>query len=155
MAESRPRNPYPEVIIRNDLKSYLRWFIESFITIVCWAVYVYILLPLVTLLLWLLGFQTMQRFILGDQGYSELIKILKNGGMITLIIVLLLIGWTYYNLLFVRIKGERRNSCSTITPNEDVALLLKLEVSQLEDLKNRPVLHVKLEKDEQYIISPE
>jgi len=72
-----------------------------------------------------------------------------------LIIVLLLIGWTYYNLLFVRIKGERRNSCSTITPNEDVALLLKLEVSQLEDLKNRPVVHVKLEKDEQYIISPE
>ncbi|MDD3580618.1 MAG: poly-beta-1,6-N-acetyl-D-glucosamine biosynthesis protein PgaD [Desulfobacca sp.] len=155
MAKSRPGYPYPEIIIRNDLKSYLRWFIESFITIVCWTAYVYILLPIFTLCLWLLGFQTLHHYLLGDQGYGELIHILKNGGMITVVIVFILIGWTYYNLSFVRIRGERRNSCSSITQNSEVAGLLKLEVSQVEDLKHHQVLHVKLDDDDHYVISPE
>ncbi|MFP3868837.1 MAG: PgaD family protein [Desulfobacteraceae bacterium] len=83
----------------------------------------------------------------------ELLKLLTSGGLITLIIVFLLVGWTYYNLLFIKWTGERRNSCVAITRNNEVARLLQIELSQLERLKSHQVLRVRLEKEQQYKIS--
>ncbi|MFP3868836.1 MAG: hypothetical protein ACLFUU_11865 [Desulfobacteraceae bacterium] len=35
---------------------------------VCWAIYIYILLPVFTLILWLLGIQTLHYFLWGGTG---------------------------------------------------------------------------------------
>ena len=73
--------PHLEVFVKDEVKSPLRRIVEDFITIVCWGIYLYLLLPLFTLVLWVFGVQTIYDQIIGAKGYEELIRLLANGGI--------------------------------------------------------------------------
>jgi len=153
MAESGSGDSYPEIIVKRSLRSRLRILVEWVITVFCWGLYVYLLLPIVTLLLWALGIKTIHYYIWGDKGFSELIKLLKNGGIITVFILFLLLSWTFYNLMLVRIKKERRHSRCQITGEDELANSFNLTIQELEGLKSAQVIKVKLENGKPLFIN--
>ena len=42
---------HSEIFVKDEVKSPLRRVVEDFITIVCWGIYLYLLLPIFTLVL--------------------------------------------------------------------------------------------------------
>lgn len=135
MEKSRQGPPHAEIIVQDEVKSPLRRFTEDFITIVCWAIYLYLLLPLFTLFLWILGIQTIYDQIIGERGYEELIRLLQNGGITTLVILLIVSGWTYYNYRWFKRRGERRGGRVMISSDVEIAKMLDVDMAAMDEIR--------------------
>ncbi|HEX7504454.1 MAG TPA: poly-beta-1,6-N-acetyl-D-glucosamine biosynthesis protein PgaD [Syntrophales bacterium] len=118
---------------------------EDTITVVCWGVYLYLLLPMFTLVLWIFGIQTIFDQIIGERGYEELIRLLEKGGITTLVILLLLSGWTYYNYLWFMRRGERRGNQVRISSDVEMSALLETDISAMEEIRNARRLEIRVE----------
>ena len=57
MGKSRQRFAQPKIIDKPELKSPLRYLVEGSITLALWAIWGYWILPLLTLVLWLIGIE--------------------------------------------------------------------------------------------------
>ena len=58
-----------------------------------------------TLVLWIFGIQTIFDQIIGEKGYEELIRLLENGGITTLVILSLGVGLDVLQLPLVQTQG--------------------------------------------------
>ncbi len=135
MEKPGPGTSHPEVFVKDEIKSPLRRAVEDAITVVCWAIYLYLLLPMFTLVLWVFGVQTIYDQIIGEQGYAELIRLLENGGITTAVILAILLGWTWYNYLWFKRRGERRGGQVLISPENDIAALLATDLQSMEGIR--------------------
>lgn len=144
MEKSGPRVAYPEIIDREDLKSSGRKFLENLITMAFWTGYIYLMVPLVTLCLWVFGVHFAFTEIIGDQGLAELARIIRSGGIIVLSITIMILGWSCYNYWLIRVRGERRNSRVMICYDEDFSALYHLNLEALQDAKKQSRLVVTL-----------
>jgi poly-beta-1,6-N-acetyl-D-glucosamine biosynthesis protein PgaD len=138
-------NPPPPIIDKPEFKSPLRYLFEGSFTLALWALWVYWILPIFTLLIWIAGIQLFRYEIFIKGGLEELINILKNGGRIVLFITLIMLGWTYYNYLWFLRRGERRNKSELITFDKDIAQFFNVDVDLLKQLKKQNRIEVKLE----------
>jgi biofilm PGA synthesis protein PgaD len=144
MEKSGSRATNPEIIDSWHLKSRSRILLESFITLAFWTAFLYLLVPVVTLGLWVFGVQIAYAELVGNRGIMELVKIIQGSGIIILIITFMLLGWSYYNYLLFRIRGERRNSQVRICYDEDFAAFYNCDVQTLQAAKEQPRLVVTL-----------
>jgi poly-beta-1,6-N-acetyl-D-glucosamine biosynthesis protein PgaD len=144
MEKSGPWSSHPEIIDRRDLKSLGRRILESFLTLAFWTGFVYLLVPLVTLCLWVFGVHISYTQLIGAQGLAQLLKIIKGGGLMVLFITMMILGWGYYNYLGFRIRGERRNKQVLICHDEDFSALYHLDLSILQAAKEQNHLLVSL-----------
>jgi biofilm PGA synthesis protein PgaD len=140
-------HPHPEIIVRDEAKSKLRAAIEGLLTVAFWVLYIYVLLPIFTLILWVLGVRTIYDEIFGLKGYMALIDILKNGGLITVAILAILVGWAFYNYRMFVSRGERRSSRVSISNDREISRLLNVDLVDLESIRNLHRLRVKIEGD--------
>jgi biofilm PGA synthesis protein PgaD len=106
----------PLIFERPDLQERRERWLYWAITLVAWVIWVYLWLPLVTLVAWYLGFRTFIREIVIPDAAT-----MVSTGLIYLGIVaalaLLLIGWSRYNLR--RFGGEdRRRGSGSLTDEE-------------------------------------
>jgi biofilm PGA synthesis protein PgaD len=152
MDKSGQRVAIPKVIIKNRLRSKLRQIIEGIISLVCWSLLIYVLLPIFTLILWLFGIQTVYQQVIGEQGYKALLSLLKDGGVIVFVTLTIIINWTYYNYALFKIRGDRRSKCGNISNAGDIACLLDTDVETLEKIKTSCRLEVDLANN-QYVIN--
>jgi len=146
-------NTQPQIIDKPELKSPLRYLVEGSFTLALWALWAYWILPVVTLLIWVTGIVLFRYEIFVRGGLEELIHMLKNGGLIVLIITLLMLSWTYYNYLWFLRRGERRNRYETITLDNDMARFFNVNVDLLKQLKKANRLEVKIH--DRQIVLPE
>ena len=137
--------PHPEVFVQDEVKSPLRKFIEDFITVVCWGIYLYLLLPLLTLVLWVFGVQTIYDQIIGAKGYEELARLLQNGGITVLIIFLIVSGWTYYNYLWFLRRGERRGGQVKISSDVEMAGMLGTDSTAMGEIRKARRLEIRVD----------
>jgi poly-beta-1,6-N-acetyl-D-glucosamine biosynthesis protein PgaD len=144
MEESGSRAAYPEIIDRQDLKSSSRMLLESFITVAFWTGYAYLLVPFVTLCLWLFGVHISYTEMIGDQGLAEFVRIIRSGGILVFFITIMILGWSCYNYLLFRFRGERRNSRVMICYDEDFSALYHLDLETLQEAKKQSRLVVSL-----------
>jgi biofilm PGA synthesis protein PgaD len=144
MEESGSRYPHPEIIDRQDLKSRSRILLESLITLAFWTGFLYLLVPLVTLCLWVFGVKIAYTELIGAKGVAELAKIIRSSGIIIFFVTLIILGWTYYNYLWFRVRGERRNSRVMICYDEDFSALYNLDLQTLQAAKTQNRLVVTL-----------
>jgi poly-beta-1,6-N-acetyl-D-glucosamine biosynthesis protein PgaD len=119
--------------------------VEDTITVVCWGVYLYLLLPMFTLVLWIFGIQTIFDQIIGERGYEELIRLLENGGITTLVILLLISGWTYYNYLWFMRRGERRGNQVRISSDVEMSAMLETDITAMEEIRNARRLEIRVD----------
>jgi biofilm PGA synthesis protein PgaD len=151
MDKSGQRAASPKVIVKNNLRSDSRQIVEGFISIFCWVFLIYILLPIITLILWLLGINIFYHQVVVDYGYQTFLILLEDGGLVISSIFVILVGWTYYNYALFRINGERRLTCSSISNDQDIARILNIDVESLEKFKTYHCLRVNV-LDDQYLI---
>lgn len=144
-------NPHPEIIIKDEAKSRLRVAVEGLLTVAFWLLYVYVLLPIFTLVLWVFGVRTIYDEVFGLRGYLALIDILKNGGLITIAILAVLAGWAFYNYRLFVSRGERRSSRVSISNDREISRLLKVDLDGLESIRQLHRLRVKID-GEHYLV---
>jgi poly-beta-1,6-N-acetyl-D-glucosamine biosynthesis protein PgaD len=123
----------------------LRKFVEDSITVVCWGIYLYLLLPLFTLVLWVFGIQTIYDQIIGAKGYEELIRLLANGGITVLVVLLIVTGWTYYNYIWFLRRGERRGGQVRISSDVEMSGMLGTDSTAMEEIRRSRRMEVRVD----------
>jgi biofilm PGA synthesis protein PgaD len=103
------------LIVRSDLQSPRQRTLYGALTLVFWAFWLYLWLPVLALLAWALGLQQAYKYMVVLDGYQEVIRLL---GIYSLIILALgggLVVWASYNIF--RFRGiERRNAMPQVSP---------------------------------------
>ena len=155
MEKSGQGPTHPDIISKDEIKSPLRRVVENFITVVCWGIYLYLMLPLFTLVLWVFGIRTIYDQIVGAGGYEGLLHLLKNGGITTLVIVAIIWGWARYNYLRFKYHGERRMSRVRITSDDEIGRWLGVESRAMAPIRSAHRLEVHIEKNAYRIIEQE
>lgn len=146
MEESGQRASYPEIIDEPGLKTKKRVFGETLVTLGFGGVILYLLGFIFTFFLWLFGYNLM-RLEIYDLGNQEMVRLFRNALLITAIVVLATLCWSYYNLLIFKIRGERRGSQVRICFDKDLADFFKVDPEMLEKVKNYPRVSVVIEEN--------
>ena len=123
----------PMIIERPELQSNAQRYGWSSITFIFWMLYIYLWLPLITLVAWWLGAKFFDLHIIQLQGYTGLIDKLGLYAVIIFIISALLIGWAKVEHL--RFKDKPRRKGSAAITDREVAKRYNLQESQLTQLR--------------------
>jgi poly-beta-1,6-N-acetyl-D-glucosamine biosynthesis protein PgaD len=153
MGESGPRVSYPQIIDKPKLKSPLRHFLEGSITAGLWALWAYGALPLLTIFLWALGIKFFYQKLLGENGFNQLVEILKNGGTVIIIILTIKLVWIYYNYYMIFKRLGRRRLQSTVCPDATFAAFFHVDQKILAEAKKHSRLEVSLKDHSLTVIS--
>jgi poly-beta-1,6-N-acetyl-D-glucosamine biosynthesis protein PgaD len=147
MEEFRQRAPYPEVINEKGLRTWKRVFIETSITLGFWGVIIYLLTIVITFSLWYFGFHSAYHEFYVP-GFYEMQRLFSNAITVSVIVVVLALSWSYYNVILIKVKGERRGSQVSICFDKDMANLFHIDPDVLEKIKNCPAISVSFNQDE-------
>jgi biofilm PGA synthesis protein PgaD len=80
------------------LRRSAQWLPGVFITGLFWMVWLYLVLPLVSLLLWVFGVQLFMDEILAHGGYQALLRELSAYGVVVLVMLVAILLWVVWNV---------------------------------------------------------
>lgn len=113
------------IIDRPELQSPLQRATTRGITLVFWIFWIYLWLPLISLLAWVVGIRLFQLNLLENEGYLVLVQNSSAYGTVIALIALVLIVWARYNLYRFRSRETRRDSppvpLATLAENFNIA----------------------------------
>ncbi|MGQ9688606.1 MAG: poly-beta-1,6-N-acetyl-D-glucosamine biosynthesis protein PgaD [Desulfobaccales bacterium] len=147
MEKSGSGTSNPEIKDSWRLKSRSRILLESLLTVAFWTGFIYLLLPMITLFLWIFGVRIAYTELIGSQGLLELVKIIKSSVFVIFVVTVLLLSWSYYNYMLFRVRGERRNSRVMICFDEDFAARFHLDPKIIGAAKEERRLEIHLKED--------
>lgn len=139
----------PLIIERPELQSPARRTLYSVVTALAWSLWLYLWLPLVSLLAWLAGIRLMvlEVFLpVGGQDWMELIRLL---GFVVLA-VLAIVVWSQYNLRRYGQRNRRKR-----IPNveaETLASYYEISPAQLEKLRSKRLLTLDYSSDHHPVV---
>ncbi len=127
----------PEIEIRDNpkLKRFLRNITEVGFTGIMWGLWIYLFLPLMNIVLWLLGIRYFHIEVIEKVGYKELIGLLNNMGWTVLVLFLILRLWGYYNYIRFGKKDRRRRTPSLTT--ERLAEHFHIPIEEVKNLQSK------------------
>jgi hypothetical protein len=88
-------------------------------------------------------------------GNQEIMGLFRTAGLITAIVLLATLSWSYYNMLLIKIRGERRGTRVRVCFDQELADFFKIDPEMLEKAKNYPRVSVVMEEDTIIIIGDE
>ncbi len=97
------------IINAPDLQTMRQRFVSSFFTFLFWAIWMYLWLPLVSLVAWLVGIDLFYQQMIVQSGYQSVAALIGWFVLAVLFMAVTLLGWAGYNLLLFRGKGRRKN----------------------------------------------
>ncbi len=129
------------IIHRPQLQPFAQRTLWRMVTVLMWALYLYLLAPLLTLVMWLLGFRIASQQ-LQEREYGVDPFVLLSLPLMALACALLLIGWAEYNRR--RFSGPDRRRHHDRIARSEVALALgaSQEVMRQLDQGRITVLHM-------------
>ena len=89
-----------------------------------WGLWLYLFLPLVNIILWLLGIHYFFVEVIEKAGYLILLDLLKNTGLSILVVFGVIRIWGVYNYLRFGKKERRRNV--SITPTHQISAFFQM-----------------------------
>lgn len=96
------------IIERPDLQSTRQRTVFGALTMVFWALWIYLWVPLLALLAWALGVQQAYRYMVTLQGYHELGHVLELYAVVIVCMGGALMIWAAYNIMRFRGVDKRR-----------------------------------------------
>ena len=90
---------------------------------------------MLTLFLWAAGIRMFYNEILAGGGLEELLAMLREGGLAVSVILVLMLGWTYYNYLWFLRRGERRNKFESLVFDTQIADHFSVDLAVLKQYK--------------------
>jgi len=122
------------VIENPNLKTTLHRIAEFTITMIAWLIWIYLIMPLLTALLWLVGIRLVIIEHISRRGIVGLLSVIGNYLFAIIGIWLVLQAWNFYSSLRFRGK-ERRKSAKPVTDDE-LARFFDVEVDALRAAKH-------------------
>ena len=119
MEESGPRHTALKspLIERADLQSPPQRTLYGVLTLVFWAFFIYLWVPVLALLAWALGVQQAYKYMVVFGGYRAVIDLLALYSLVILALGGGLVLWAVYNILRFR-NVEKRTAALPVTPTE-------------------------------------
>ena len=118
---------------------------DTLITAVLWAVYLYLWVPLVSLLAWAMGFEFAYAVMVRAGGARDLLPILLEYAVVVSIIFSGFTIWSVSNRL--RFKDLSRRTRRAPVRDEALADYFRVPVSQIAAMRSRQVIHVSVDED--------
>lgn len=117
----------------------------SAVTVGLWLLYVYLLLPLFTLIAWWLGYDMFHKQMIINDGLTTLRNVLTLYFVIIFISIGALVGWARVEQ--ARFKNKTRRSNNLITNSEATAEYFKVPQHLLEKAKKAKIITVQFDRD--------
>ncbi len=124
----------------------------TLLTVLFWGVWLYLLLPLVSLLLWVFGIRFLVEQI-GRGGYEGLLGSLINYGVVLLVLVSLLALWITWNVVRYGGSSDRRTVKRAEVPDWVVRGAFHVDESLLSALRAERLVRVDFEGDNVVMIA--
>ena len=123
-----------EIIDKPNLKNLLRNITELSFTSIMWAVWLYLFLPLLNILIWFLGIRYFYVEVIKLAGYRELLNLLFKAGWVILAVFLILRLWGYYNYR----RFGRRERRKSLPPDgrEKMVAYFQVPLEKIEDIQS-------------------
>jgi len=127
----------PQIEIRDNpgLRSFLRSITEMTFTTFVWAIWVYLFLPVINIILWIFGFRFINFAVIEQVGYKELVGLLVKMGWAVLIVFLVFHLWGYYNYRRFGRKSRRKASASVTL--EELAAHYRIPADKIKRLQEQ------------------
>ncbi len=124
----------PEIEIRNNpgFLSFLRKITEISLTGFVWGIWLYLLLPIINILLWVVGISSIYTEVFEKVGYLEFFKLIQKMGWVVLIAFIVFRGWGYYN--YRRFGKRNKRSSFEEYRQVDLASYFKITPEEVEQL---------------------
>ncbi len=109
----------PEIKIRDNpkLRGFFRNVTEMTFTGFVWGIWLYLLLPVINIVLWIMGFKFVNISVIEQVGYTEFFDLIQKMGWTVLIVFVVLRTWGYYNYMRFG-KRSRRKETHPVTVEE-------------------------------------
>lgn len=155
MGKSGQRSKDSRVIDNPRLRTPLRSLVEDTATVFLWALWVYFVSPVLTMILWLLGFKYFYEALFPIPGFNEhLFFVLKNAVLFVLIVLWINITWVFYNYRFIYKRlGERRKKTPQVQDRDFAPFLLNPPES-LSEFRRHQRLNFYLQENKFLIYIP-
>jgi biofilm PGA synthesis protein PgaD len=126
----------PEIIIEDkpELRGKTRTTVEWTITTLMWAFWIYLFLPMATVVLWVAGLHFIYHSVVEPAVLTHVKEMLMRLGLFIAIVFVALRGWGYYNF-YVFGRLNRRKHSAPITP-ADMAGHFGLSEDRVRMLQN-------------------
>ena len=128
------------IIERPELQSMTQRYGWKSVTFFFWMFYIYLWVPLITLVVWLVGVKLFHINMIEFNGYETLVDRLGLYSAIILVISIILIGWAEVNRM--RFKNKLRRLDNNVLSVGEVAKKYNLEVSHLTLLRQKKSIKV-------------
>lgn len=119
----------------------------ALLTVVFWAVWLYLVTPLVSLLLWVFGVRLFLREIAVDR-FEALLTSLAAYSSILLVLVGLLAFWIAWNVVRYGGSHDRRTVKRPEASDQEVRQAFHLDESLLESMRTERILRIDLDRDD-------
>ena len=130
------------IIERPDLQTSLQKYGYATATLLFWLLYVYLWMPLVSLLAWGLQFSFAYEHMIAHGGYKDLVKTLGSYGLAILVMSAVYIAWAAIN--YFRFHNLERRTAPDYVKLSDQAMAFGVQESALyrwQHSKNLVVYH--------------
>lgn len=118
------------IINQPGLRTLRQRFADSFLTFLFWVIWIYLWLPLISLVAWWAGFHLFYEEMILQSGYLALSDLVSWYGMIILSIAIIFLSWAGYNRL--RFRGKERRKRAGTVRKADIARQFEVEVGQID-----------------------
>ncbi|MBC8413545.1 MAG: poly-beta-1,6-N-acetyl-D-glucosamine biosynthesis protein PgaD [Nitrospira sp.] len=131
----------PEIEIRDNPKfrSFFRNVTEMTFTGFVWGIWLYLLMPVVNIILWILGINVLSMSIFEQVNYSEFLHLIQKMGWIILTVFLILRLWAFYNYVAFGKKSKRR--ASSLVTIENLAAQYDIPVDRIREMQQQKEVH--------------
>jgi len=143
------------VIDRPELQPAAQRAFFSALTVVLWTFYVYLLLPLVTLLAWYFGYSAVYEEMVMRNGWEALIKLMGFYGAIVLAMAFTQIGWALINWMRFAGKRDRRRERERVVDMGFTHPVFLIDTVEIPVWQNARRLVVRHHETEARIVSVE
>ena len=105
------------------------------LTMIFWGLWTYLVMPILSLVLWFLGFQLFTRQMTELGGYTTLLYSLRDYSLVFLGIVLALLLWILWNVVRYGGSKDRRTVKKDEVPDVEIAQAHSMDMALLTDLR--------------------
>jgi biofilm PGA synthesis protein PgaD len=127
----------PLIIERPDLQTSSQRYGNISITVACWMVWLYLFVPLLSLLAWVTGATLVYEVLYMDLGEGLVISRVLSYGKGIAVLTGIYSVWAIYN--YVRWSGVERRQTPELVTTEEMAETFRVTVERVEELRNSKV----------------
>jgi biofilm PGA synthesis protein PgaD len=129
------------IIERPDLQTRHQRTLYGALTMAFWALWIYLWVPLLALLAWLLGIQQAYQYMVTQEGYHELAHVLSIYALVIAALGGTLVIWATYNIL--RFRGIDKRAARPRVSEADIGFDLDHDESSVGRWQRERLLMVR------------